>query len=73
MRDPRLPMMAPGAVYKHVRCLDLCLYILKGPYACSDGAKVRVRYVNEEGMLYAAEPETVVIKTEEYNNWKRVG
>lgn len=63
----------PQGLYKHKRCLDMRILVLKTQYQGANYTKVRAYYVSPSGNLYWPSPQTLVIRKEEYKNWEMVG
>lgn len=60
-------------VWRHDKCLDLDLLILKRTYSGPDYLKVRVRFMNRHNKtFFLAESKIVKIERKDFKFWKQV-
>ena len=64
--------MSGGHFYKHERCTDMLIYVIKRQWIGPDYGKYRIMYVDKNYRRFAAEPETVQISHEDRKKWKYV-
>ena len=61
--------MTAGKLYKHIKCLDLNLFIIDS-VDVGDYYKLKVMYVNDKNCLLWKESENVKVKKSELDNWR---
>lgn len=65
--------MRAGCLYRHPRCLDIDLEIVKIQYLGPDYIKARVRYWHRTGKYFISlTPETVKIQRVDLPKWREV-
>lgn len=62
-----------GHVYKHINCLDMCLYVVKRQYTGLKYGRYKVMYVDYKCRLLTEGTHTVKIQHKDLGKWKYVG
>ncbi len=60
-----------GATYRHMKCLDVDIAVIKVQFRGPSYWKLRVAYVLRNGAILGS--ETVSIKVDQMEHWRRVG
>lgn len=59
-------------IWKHISCTDLHIMIVKKVYSSEKYVKVKVFYVDKNGVQYHPAHEVVKIMTEDLYKWKKI-
>lgn len=69
----RTDLFHENHMYRNVNTLDADLYVTKVVEETDIDITLNVKYFNRFYLLFMGDPDTVVIKKSDYDNWKSLG
>ncbi len=65
-------MFKPYSFYQHRNCLDTDIEVIKVSYKGPNYTKLKVNFIDRKHTSYFQSNTLIVIKKEQYKNWKLV-